>query len=392
MYEIKNQFCIKDRDNFSLDEINNTSDAKFFFGKYAFDNDTNKPISVSVKEYINDALLLAKVPKLIFWGSWGTGKTHLLHYINYFFKDSFTISLFSLELNSKRPYQYLHQKFMEKIGLERIKSVLDDFFLKTSGNALLIEDFFQDKNFENACRTLSIGTPASTNQLLAWKWLCGNTLSTSELPSIGVTSNINEVNMMITIIKKIGSLFKKKGTLLLFLIDEGEKLNFVTDQNAQTSFKDAFRNLSDDDNNTVGFIMTMAGSREDDLPTYILGEETIGRIGKDKIKKLPFLSHVDDIKGFILDLLDSFIDKDKAKEKIESLKLQTTLEYYPLTKESLDQLCEYATQAPTSSYPRNIITCLNKCSVSAYRESSNLIDDKIVDLEAPLIFIEGGIS
>lgn len=390
MSGLKNFFNLKDRTNFDIDVMNNPDDAQYFFGRIKADAEDQKPLNEAILELINNSKIEGVVPKIYIWGQWGNGKTHMLYHTRYSLlkrgDNNFFIGIFGLELRPKTSYQYLHQKVLDSISIDKVKSLFDDFFNRKAGDDKAIQDFFQNKNFENAARTLSIGTPASQNKIFAWKWLCGQKLSPQDLNSIGCTNDISEVEMMVRILIKIGKLMKNKNETLLFLIDEGEKLNDVKDLGAQDSFRYAFKCLSDKENNTVGFIISFWGTTLDDIPGFVIGEEIQRRLGKTNIKHLPYLNEIENIKDFLKDLFTAFIDKEKAKDIIKKEKLDTTINIYPLTEEALDLICQFATENPEKSTPSNIIMCINRCAVEAYNQNKKLIDGDIVNIIAPVVF------
>ena len=51
-----------------------------------------------------------------------------------------------------------------------------------------------------------------------------------------------------------------------------------------------------------------------------------------------------------------------------------------------DLLCDYASQDPVKSLPRNMIHVVNECAISAWDTDKPIIDTEIIHHIAPLVF------
>ena len=257
-----------------------------------------------------------------------------------------------------------------------------DYFSRLHEESVQIFSKITPEDLNRKCTTPA-GTP-----ITLWKWLCGGSLTASELTSYNLTKNMDTVSEMYRVLIGIMRLFVAKGTYYLFLLDEMEGLKNIRNQDCRESFHDAFRKLADDDNDVLGFIVSIFTVGEDDIPDFIYTQDIVTRLNKANIHALEYLAHDDDVRQFLKDLLALVIDDEKKKEKEKQGQVASGLEYYPLTDEAMDGLVNLAISAPTASLPRNFISALNEGAVHAARRDSYVIDTD--DLKpAQAIFTEG---
>ena len=381
----KEAFFLKNRDNLTVNVKTNPDDAQLLFGRTSSNED--------VKSVIKREFLLGQVPKLFLYGPYGVGKTHTLynlkHYIdtNIDLKDKCLIYILEVEFRSKTAYQYLHERFMEKIGFEYVNKIVTQFI---NENAMDLDkamySVFEDENIIKAMRFLSVG---GQNSIIPWKWLCGHQLKDADLSLIGLSRNLNQTYDLVKVLTGLGNLsmrYQKKR--IIFLIDEAEALNNVSDPNALDSFHDAFRKLADNDNNSIGFILSLFATGSNDMPEVVTRPDIITRIGANNIKEIYPLTEMDDLKQFVLDFLNYFIDKDAAKTVIDAFPQPITKDSYPFTEEALDYYIEIALSSRTASLPRNIIKSIAEAAIHAFDRGSQVIEYCDVEETAQTIFVD----
>ena len=276
---------------------------------------------------------------------------------------------------------------MEALTLEKIKEIVVEYLSKHAGPNLenkLREDFGGDANIARAIRALGyVGEP-----ITLWKWLCGGSLTTAELTSYNLTKNMDTISEMYRVLVGIMRLFVSKGTYYLFLLDEMEGLRNIRNQDCRESFHDAFRRLSDDANDVVGFIVSIYAMQEEEIPDFVFQEDIKTRLNKANIHPLEYLAHEEDVRKFLNDLFTLVIDENKKQERQKMGQIPKNLQYYPLTNEAMEEIVNLATGAPTASLPRNFISALNEGAVSAARRNSYVIETEDL-IPAQAIFTEG---
>ena len=386
---LNERFCLKDdRKNFAINFRVNRKDRAAYFGK--------RKINKEIINGIHERYLMGSQPKKYLYGQYGVGKTHTLFNIKYQLEEApeaqaitdyqVKCCLIDAEFKEKTNYNYLHAQMMEALTLEKIKEVIQEYLNINAGPDLEenLKNDFGDANIVRAIRTLSYtGEP-----ITLWKWLCGGSLSPAELTANNLTKNMDTVSEMYRVLVGIMRLFVKKDTYYLFLFDEMEGLKNIRNQDCRESFHDAFRKLSDDDNDVVGFIVSIFTVGEDEIPEFIYTRDIITRLNMANVHALEYLAHDDDVRQFLKDLFELVVDDKKKSEKEAQGKIPANLEFYPLTDDAMEQFINLAVSAPTASLPRNFISALNEGAVHAARRDSYVIDT--VDLKpAYEIFTEG---
>ena len=386
---LNERFCLKDdRKNFTINFRLNQEDRAAYFGKTKINNE--------IIEGIRERYMMGNQPKKYLYGQYGVGKTHTLFNIKYQLEESpearaitdyrVKCCFIDAEFKEKTNYNYLHAQMMEALTLEKIKEIVQEYLANNAGPDMeeKLRNHFGDANIARAIRALGYaGEP-----ITLWKWLCGGSLSAAELTSYNLTRNMDTVSEMYRVLVGIMRLFVAKGTYYLFLLDEMEGLKNIRNQDCRESFHDAFRKIADDDNDVLGFIVSIFTVGEDDIPDFIYTQDIVTRLNRANIHPLDYLAHDDDVRQFLKDLFALVIDDEKKKAKEEQGQIPNGLDYYPLTDEAMDEVVNLAISAPTASLPRNFISALNEGAVHAARRDSYVIDTD--DLKpAQAIFTEG---
>lgn len=386
---LNDHFCLKgERKNFTLNFRVDHDDRAAYFGK--------QKINEEIIQDIRERYMMGNQPKKYLYGQYGAGKTHTLFNLKYNLQESpeakkikdyqVKCCIIDAEFKEKTNYNYLHTQMMEAVTLETIKEVIEEYLAKNAGAALeeKLRDDFVDANIARAIRALGYtGEP-----ITLWKWLCGGSLTAAELSSYKLTKNMDTVSEMYRALVGIMRLFVNKGIYYLFLLDEMEGLHNIRNQDCRESFHDAFRKLADDDNDVVGFIVSIFAMQEEDIPEFMFQEDIKTRLNKANIHYMEYLGQDEDVRQFLSDLFALVIDPDKKSQREEQGLIPKNLDYYPLTNEALDEIVNLAISAPTASLPRNFISAINEGAVHAARRASYVIDTQ--DLEpAQLIFTEG---
>lgn len=384
---LNERFCLRDeRRNFSINFRLNPDDRAAYFGK--------KKMNLAIIDTIRHRYMLGSQPKKYLYGEYGVGKTHTLFNIKYHLEDSpeaksneayeVRCRPIDAEFKEKTDYRYLHAQMMEAVTLESVREIIEEYLANNAGPNLetKLRDDFGDANAARAIRALGFaGEP-----MALWKWLCGGTLSNGELMSYNLTKNMDTVSEMYRVLVGVMRLFVKKGINYLFLLDEMEGLEHVRNLDCRESFRDGFRKLADDDNDAIGFILSIFTTREEDIPDFIFSEAIVTRLNRSNIHRLELLRD-EDIRQFLTDLFALVIDPEKRSVMEKDGRIPKDCNSYPLTDDAMEELIALATSAPSASLPRNFISAINECAVQAAQRDSYIIEYE--DLPpAQIIFTE----
>jgi len=381
--DFKEWFCLKERESFIIDPQINELDGKYYFGQ------------ANIKQKIERQLrhsFVSTVPKLQLFGQYGSGKTQMLYHIRHILLNNPPstlklkphISMLTIEMKSKSNHQDLHLQLMEGLGKGAVSEWVGSIAKKGLNLEEELRKIFSDDNVVQALVKLIVGGI----DFVAWRWLAGQDLSNKELEQLRVTRNLGQIGAaaMVDELVGIGRLAEMLGEKIIFLIDESERFLNVNTPDAQNSLEDYFRELSENKNNSIGFIVAGTARGVEEAARFLVSEAVLTRMGRQNIILIPPIPTLDDVKSFVTQMLSEIIDKNQAELAIKENSLAITLETYPFNTDSFDLLCEYASQEPTKALPRNIISAVNECAITAWDEKKRNIDSTIVTEIAPLVF------
>lgn len=386
MTSLADAFClVADRRNFQINVRASREDRRAYFGS----PETQDELIRDIRQRYQ----MGMPPKKFIYGLFGVGKTHILFNFKYHLEEAanpplpYTIRCKYVEgeFSKKTTFRYLYGQMMNKIGLPEITRLIQSYLQRNAGPNLQpqLAGLFGDADVATAVHTLGVGAYDVT----LWKWLCGGTLSASELTGLRLTKNLTSAGDLTATLVAIGELFRKEDVHYIFLLDELEGIRNVQDPDAQRSFHDAFRRLADDANDTVGFIVSTYAAKDDDIPDFIFESDIRTRIGGHNIHELQYFQDPKDVETFLRDLMALVIDREKLRAKVQAGKVPEALKLYPFADEALEQFVDVATESVTASLPRNIIKAVNECAVEALNRGSLLIGHD--DLEpCRSIFVE----
>lgn len=381
----KEWFCLDDRESFTIDPRIHPEDAQFYFGR--------DRVKEQLKGQISRAFIQPGVPKMVIYGSFGSGKTQTLYNLQHYLHETPPKSLefkpkavdVVLEMQSKSNNLDWHLQLMEALGRDAVAKWMDALFSKVSNFDQLLEQLMGDYNLTQVMKSFRGGGEIP---LLAWRWLSANRLSATELQRLHVTRNLGEVGSgdMVNALVGLGRLAEQNGEKLIFFMDEAEQFNNIRNPDAVESTHSYIRKLAEPWNSSAGFVISAYSLTLDDTPAIMTRSDVVTRIKASNYVEIPPLSSVEDVRRFLSQLLGEFIDQKAAETRIQTEGLGVALETYPLNADAFDLICEYASQDPTKALPRNIINTLNECAISAWDADKPTIEDDTVNDIAPLVF------
>lgn len=379
-------FCLKNRQNFTIDPQVNAQDSQYYFGR----ND----IRERLQKQIRRAFIAPGIPKMMVWGSYGSGKTQTLFYLDYFLKTHppssangipHTLYL-TIEVRSNATAANFHMQLMEALGKDVVSKWVRGLFDSTSGFDQALLDLVEgDPNIFLALKELRATGESS---FTAWRWLTGQPLKPPELNAMGLTRNLGEVGStdLVNSLVAIGNLASRVGEKLIFLVDELEQLLNVRTGDAAESIHHYLRKLAEPANASVGFLFGFKADVLDEAPEMLRRPDIQGRIGASNYIDIPNLPAVADVKKFMQELLRNLTDDTLVQAKIVAGGLNSEVGIFPFERTAFELLADYATQDNTRSLPRYIITAINECAIQAWDDQKALIDDVVVNQVAPYVF------
>lgn len=385
MIEFPKWFCLKDRLNFTIDPQINPADARFYFGR--------DDIKTRLQRQLRRAFIAPGVPKIMVWGPYGSGKTQTLFYLEHYLKTDTPGSCHgvphtlytTVETRSNSTASHLHMQLMETLGKETVAGWVRQLFDQVSNLDAALEKLTDDLNIALALKELRA---AGDSTFIAWRWLTGQSLKTSELSGLSLTRNLGQVGAgdLVNAVVAVGNLASRVGEKLIFLLDELEELQNVRAGDAAESIHQYFRRLAEPANASVGFLIGFRADVFDDAPQVLQRGDIMGRVGTSNYVDIPPLPAVSDVKTFVSELLKNLIDQEQAQARISEHGLDTDLGIYPFERSAFELLADFATQDISRSLPRNIINAINECAIQAWDEEKHLADEGIVNGVAQYVF------
>jgi len=384
----ENWFCLKNRATFTIDPKVNPDDAKLYFGR--------EQLHERIRKQVSRAFIDPRVPKMMFYGAYGSGKTQTLYHMAWDMgankpgscKGKPHVVHLDIEVQSKSSADSWHLQMTEALEMATVQGWLNTLFNQSSNLDQEVAKLTPETNLQVGFKELRGGGESAFS---AWRWLTGQKMSAGELQDIKVTRSLGDVGVggLVTAIIALGNLARAVGFELVFFMDEMEGLQNVKQGDAAESWHDYLRKLSDNSNSSVGFILGFKADTIDDAPRILVRPDVTSRVGKQNLIELETLAAPANVKTFVLDMLSHLIDQTKAKNLIQAESLSTKLETYPFTETAFELMCDYACQDPHKSTPRNIIRTINECAITAWDATpakKRVIDDAIVNDIAPVIF------
>ncbi|HOM97990.1 MAG TPA: hypothetical protein P5523_05745 [Bacteroidales bacterium] len=383
--DFKEWFCLKGRESFTIDPKVNPDDAKFYFGREEIKN--------RIKAQLRRSFVEPGVPKMVIYGSFGSGKTQTLFHLEHYLQNNQleacrqtpkTLHL-DLEMHSRSDHKSWHLQLIETLGKSEVSSWIDRLFSRTQNLDAELKNIFGNINMAEAAKNLRVGGDIG---LLAWRWFCGYELKPNELERLNVTRSLGDLGAgdMVNALVGIGRLAERNDEKIIFLMDEAEQFKNVKTGDATESLHTYLRKLAEPSNSSVGFIIASYALTLDDMAELLVRADVRTRLGENNFVEIPPLPSIRDVQIFLKELLAELVDQDKAEQKIQSESLGVSLETYPFTAEAFDMLCEFASQDPIKALPRNLIKAVNECAISTWDERKPIIEPNIVNEIAPLIF------
>ena len=261
-------FCLNHRNSFTVDPKVNADDARFYFGR--------KEIGDRVKAQLRRAFVEPGVPKMLIYGSYGSGKTQTLFLVEHYLKKNRPEALkhnpkifhLDLEMGGKSDYLDWHLQLMEALGKATVAGWIDGLFNRVQDREAELREIFQGANHAEAAKNLIAGGALG---LRAWRWFCGDKLRPNELEQLKVTRSLGDIGAGDTVsaLTGIGRLAERNGEKLIFLMDEGEQFRNVKTGDSVESLHNYLRKLAETSNSTVGFILAAFALTLDEMPDLV---------------------------------------------------------------------------------------------------------------------------
>lgn len=311
--DFKQWFCLNGRDSFTIDPKVNPDDARFYFGR--------DEISRRIKKQLRISFVEPGVPKMVVYGSYGSGKTQTLYHLRHFLlnekpeacKQNLRILHLDLEMHSKSDCSDWHLQIMETLGKEITVKWVDSLLGQVQNLDSELRTLFRDNNLAEAVKNLRVGGDTG---LFAWRWLCGQRLPAGDLERLHVTRNLGDIGAgdLVNALVGIGRLAERNGEKVIFLMDEAEHFTRVKTGDQSESIHTYLRKLAEPWNSSFGFILSSYALTLDDMAEIVVRADVRTRIGENNFVEIPPLPSIKDVQIFLKELLAELVEQNKAEQ------------------------------------------------------------------------------
>lgn len=324
-------------------------------------------------------------PKRMYWGPYGSGKTHTLYRALHELKQLTPVVSFHIDcpdLTRKATFFDLYRDgIMRQMGedyvLLLLESVFDNIGMARRDAVLQkVKDLVGDEELAKATSRL---IDPSFDKLMLWAWISGVKLSRNELSALGLTSDLTDAEpaRLAQIVVLLGRLEQRLNRRrLVIVLDEMERLRDLSSETIVT-FVTGFTRLADPNQSDVALLLGTSASLITEFPdVFSPNGPVMSRIGTSNQTEIPSLPDPD-VDRFIKGIIEYRRVHDAATldEKIAAAKStsQETIKHdlYPFSEEALEALKAGLDQTIT---PRQITINMSEALGRAYLSNSKVVE------------------
>ena len=374
------------RDNFILNPKEKPEDRKFY---------ARRPNSMNVQSQITglEVDLEAKLsPKKLYWGPYGSGKTHTLYKVLEALTElGLDIQIAFVEcpaLKKTSTFRELYNRTMNEIGMDATLSILRDVMNVTVKEVGFADPELVQKEIMEIMRDEDLGratyqfvtSGTRFEPMMLWRWLTASGISTKERDELRVTSDLKDADpeRLANILISIARLVRKhKDRTLVLVFDELDRARDLGSVDAIGTFSTAFTRLCEPAQAYCAVFLSGSASRMEDIPD-IISAPVRSRLGRN-IVEIPAMTS-DDVEPFIKDLVqyirepkadvDGLIEKAKGETEEEIVK-----DFYPFTMEAIEEIKAACGHIIT---PRDICMFMSKAASFAKIRKKHIVTKKDV--------------
>ncbi len=340
--------------------------------------------------------------KSVVIGDFGRGKTHQSKNIEFEINRR-KLKLHPIyvkcgEFKTKEPFSTFFKELVLSIKTEKINQLATDYQRGVNeGKFVPLQRVIDD---EDVAQVFVKGLTAPNLEVVrsSMRWLGGEpkidmTAVSSGLPVLNVSKQFGSV------VKGLVQLFKEvDGLVPLFLIDEAERFQLITNTDAYWSWLAALRELTE----IVGIalIFFIGSKSRDDIPAMFATDEVMTRIGVSNYVEF-YNPGREDLADFLKELFQTLIKKGAVPEPLKPVlqekigddidgrvppQLQSvlsdageSLETYPFTQEAFQQFIETCATEGLANKPREVLIRIQKAASRAVRLEKPFITNAILE-------------
>ena len=336
--------------------------------------------------------------KAVVYGDFGRGKTHEAQNIMFEIERRgipvVPVYVQCHEFRAKEPFASLFGLMISGLGAERVNRAVNDYeHLMNEGKAEQLVDVMQSAELAQAFRGLSL--PNLETVRLVMRWLGGE----EDIDMSGIGPNLRPALTLsrdfAAVMKGLSHVFRAvEKKVLVFFIDEAERLALITNTDTYWSWVGSLRTLTE--NLNVGYVFYVGAKTRDLIPEMLLGDEVVTRIGANNYCEL-LNPGQDELRQWIKELFQTLVRKGAipsvhaevlpkaATDASVPTALQSlvgsdakALACYPFTPDALDEFVTECATQNLANRPREVLKRIQAAAKRAMRKERSLIDPDIL--------------
>jgi hypothetical protein len=326
-------------------------DYQLYFARSALDDKLRRLIDESNRG--NNTI------KAVLYGDWGAGKTHTLRHLKHQLESNNIkpgkVVLIDLpDISTKSKFNDLQFELLDGIGFEDARDWVKQFNTRHSDAEKRIKAFSGSSDITKAILTLpTYGDSAQ----VAWSWLRGLNIG-GEGRSVGLPAVISQSKTFTTILRLFGMLcLDCEQKRLTYMIDEADKLENISDADAQNQWIECVKELADISNDECGIVFTAGFTDIDSLPRMLREQQVQTRFTQGHyLALLPF--GIPETMEFLKSLFAAWIDPTQRTALLHAHASEAdgetlTPDSFPFTEEGLDLFANHLCRSSVTR-PRDI--------------------------------------
>lgn len=338
---------------------------------------------------IEKAVSTGETAKMLLWGDWGVGKTHILRHLEYWLSTrsaDFPSRVVFVEIGDiakSSRFGVVHKDLLDGIGLDTTIRLAFEYLRRGRDLITDLEALGIPAAIRQAFQKFFVAMPGQAPPdiaVSAWNYLRGLDIGRVGT-SLGLQSQIQDSKEYYYVLMALGYLVREvENRQLLFLVDEASKLEAVSDVlEVERHWVNVNKMIFDQENKYFGFVYTVSG-KADELPGALFEPQIQNRLGK-RVYELKTLGP-DDVSQFLASLRDSFVDRAALEGEPGQATRSAqgfSWDVYPFTRRALDRFVDFFLRAQENSKPRDIVQRLDDAAFYALKGDSRLITEGVLD-------------
>lgn len=337
--------------------------------------------------------------KATVFGDYGRGKTQLCLNLRFVVeREELPVVPVYVKCSAymaKEPFSTLIGQLVQQMSLGDLRRVAIGYQAKVAaGEAAPLASLLHSEDVAIAIEQgLTLPNDAVVRETIRW-------LSGEKVALVAVSDRIKEKLVdsreFGAVMRAIAHMYREvDGKIPLFLLDEAERLENITQVDAFRMWLAAFRELTEIP--ALGLMMFVGAKTRNQLPTILLSEEITRRVGASNYVEFQNPGR-EALRDFLLEMLETLIYKGEVPElhrpalAEEALGAgvpeelaeitggdEERLRCFPFEPDAFDEFVEQLASADLSSKPSEAIDRLNKAAQRAMRHDRRTIDLEIVE-------------